>query len=72
MADDALIIRCDHTGAFTGAMSRAKFSSGLFVCMVMGVRELLPAQRLAVEALLDGKGRLSLFTNRIREVSHLL
>ena len=49
-------------------MSRAKFSSGLFVCMVMGVRELLPPQRLAVEALLDP----SLFTDRIWEVSYLL
>ena len=58
--------------SFTGAMSRAKFSSGLFVCMVMGVKKLLPPQRLAVEALLDGKGRPSLFTDWIWEVSYLL
>ena len=46
-----------------GAMSRAAFSSDLFEkevhgCTVMGVRELLPPQRLAAEALLDGKGVL--------------
>ena len=45
MADDALIIRCDHTGveyvtpsglSFIGAMSRAAFSSGLFEKEVHG------------------------------------